>query len=227
MAPGQTIELPLAGRNARFVVAGVWRDYGRQNGAVVIARAPYVAQTGDESVTDAALWVEPGTAVAELGERIRAALPGGERLEISRPEEIRAASLEIFDRTFAATYALEAVAIVIGLFGLSSSLASRILGRRRELGMLRHIGMTRVQVSAMLTAEGLLTSAVGLAVGLGLGWLVGLILIHVVNRQSLHMPWAGLVTFAVVMLALATLAAAFTSWRAMRGDVVRAVREDW
>jgi putative ABC transport system permease protein len=233
MRPGQTIELPLAGRNARFVVAGVWRDYGRQNGAVVIARAPYVAQTGDESVTDAALWVEPGTAVAELGARIRAALPGGERLEISRPEEIRAASLEIFDRTFAATYALEAVAIVIGLFGLSSSLASRILGRRRELGMLRHIGMTRVQVSAMLTAEGLLTSAVGLAVGLGLGWLIGLILIHVVNRQSfhwgmsLHMPWAGLVAFAAVMLALATLAAALTSWQAMRGDVVRAVREDW
>jgi putative ABC transport system permease protein len=98
---------------------------------------------------------------------------------------------------------------------------------------LRHVGMTRSQLSAMLTAEGLLTSAVGLLVGLGLGWLISLILIHVVNRQSfhwgmsLHMPWLGLAAFCAVMLAVATLAAALTSRQAMRGDVVRAVREDW
>jgi putative ABC transport system permease protein len=99
--------------------------------------------------------------------------------------------------------------------------------------MLRHIGMTRGQVSAMLTAEGLLTSAVGLLVGLALGWVISLVLIHVVNRQSfhwsmaLHMPWLGLLAFGAAMLALATLSAALTSRQAMRGDVIRAVREDW
>jgi putative ABC transport system permease protein len=184
-------------------------------------------------VTDAALWLQPRAAASGVSARLRDSLPGGQRLEIAQPAEIRAQSLQIFDRSFAATYALEAVAILIGLFGLSSSLASRVLARRRELGMLRHVGMTRSQVSAMLTAEGLLTSAVGLLVGLGLGWLIGLILIHVVNRQSfhwgmtLHMPWLGLTAFAAAMLALATLAAAVTSRQAMRGDVVRAVREDW
>ncbi len=230
---GQQIELPLQGRALRFTVAGVWRDYARQNGAVVIERAPYVAATGDATVTDAGLWLRPGVTATDVSARLRASLPGAERLEIAQPAEIRALSLQIFDRSFAATYALEAAAIVIGLFGLSSSLASRVLARRRELGMLRHIGMTRGQVSAMLTAEGALTGAVGLAVGLLLGWLISLVLIHVVNRQSfhwgmaLHIPWLGLLGFGACMLLLAILAAAWTSRQAMRGDVVHAVREDW
>ncbi len=99
--------------------------------------------------------------------------------------------------------------------------------------MLRHIGMTRREIAAMLGAEGLLSSALGLAVGLVLGWLISLILIHVVNRQSfhwsmeLHTPWSGLALFSVVMLLLATLTAVVSGRHAMGGDAVRAVREDW
>jgi putative ABC transport system permease protein len=160
-------------------------------------------------------------------------VPNGERIELSEPGEIRRISLTIFDRTFAVTYALEACAILIGLFSLSGSVTALVLARRREFGMLRHIGMTRRQIAAMLGAEGLLSSALGLAVGLALGWLISLILIHVVNRQSfhwsmeLHVPWTGLVVFSFVMLALATVTAAVSGRQAMGGDVVRAVREDW
>jgi putative ABC transport system permease protein len=230
---GQVIALPVAGRSERFTVAGVWRDYARQTGAIAIDRALYIRLTGDTSATDAGLFLAAGESAPELEARLRVALPGGERLEISQPSEIRDLSLRIFDRSFAVTYALEAAAIVIGLFGLSSSLASQVLARRREFGMLRHIGMTRLQIAAMLGAEGALTSAVGLAVGCALGWLIGLILIHVVNRQSfhwsmeLHVPWSGLLLFAMAMVVLAVLAAMTSGRQAMGRDVVRAVREDW
>jgi putative ABC transport system permease protein len=231
--PGKVIELPIAGRTQALTVAGVWRDYARQNGAVIIQRQLYTSMTGDTSATDGGLWLEPGVSARELETRLRAALPGGERLEIAEPGEIRAVSLRIFDRSFAVTYALEAAAIVIGLFGLSSSLASQVLARRREFGVLRHIGMTRLQLGGMLAAEGALTSAVGLLVGCVLGWLLSLILIYVVNRQSfhwgmdLHIPWLALALFCAAMLGLATLTAVFSGRQAMGGDVVRAVREDW
>ena len=78
------------------------------------------------------------------------------------------------------------VALVIGLTGLSSSFGALVLARRREFGMLRHVGMTRRQIGTMLAAEGTLVSALGLLVGLALGFLISLILIHVVNRQSFH-----------------------------------------
>jgi putative ABC transport system permease protein len=231
--PGGVIELPLGGRRVRFLVAGVWRDYARQQGAVLIERYEYLRHTGDANANDAALWLEPGMTAAEFSKKIEALLPGGANVEVSGPGEIREVSLKVFDRTFAVTYALEAVAVMIGLFGLSAGFGALVLSRRREFGMLRHIGMTRRQIGAMLAAQGLLVSGVGLAMGLVLGWLISLVLIHVVNRQSfhwgmdLHMPWLLLVQFSAVMLALATLTAMASGRQAMSTDVVRSVKEDW
>jgi putative ABC transport system permease protein len=231
--PGAVIELPLGGRNARFTVAGIWRDYARQQGAVLIERYEYLRHTGDAYANDAALWLAQGADPASLAREIEARVAGGTNLEISGPGEIREVSLKIFDRTFAVTYALEAVAVVIGLFGLSSSFGALVLARRREFGVLRHIGMTRRQIGSMLAAQGLLVSALGLAVGLSLGWLISLVLIHVVNLQSfhwgmeLHLPWQLLAEFVGAMLVLATFTAIASGRRAMSGEAVRAVKEDW
>ena len=216
-----------------FVVAGIWRDYARQQGAIAIDRRTYIALTGDETATDVALWLAPGTTLAQLRDRIDAALPGATRLALATPGEIRALSLRIFDRTFAVTYALLAVAIVIGLTGLSSSFGALVLARRREFGMLRHLGMTRRQVAAMLAIEGFIVSAIGLAIGLALGIAMSVILVHVVNRQSfhwamdIHMPWTSLAVLTAVLLAAAVATTVASARQAMSGDVVRAVREDW
>jgi putative ABC transport system permease protein len=231
-AAGSRIDLPLAGKKQPFVVGGIWRDYARQFGAIVIERKTYAALSGDVRANDAALWLKPGATIAAATQALRA-LPGGSQLEISGPGEIRSASLAIFDRSFAVTYALEAVAVIVGLFGLSSSVGAIVLARRREFGMLRHLGMTRGQIGAMLAAEGGLLALLGVAAGLVLGGAISLILIHVVNRQSfhwsmgLHIPWSGLGAFALAMLALATVTAAVTGRQAMGGEAVRAVREDW
>jgi putative ABC transport system permease protein len=230
---GQTVDLPIAGRRVRCYVAGVWRDYARQSGAIVIPHEVFAALSGDARVSDAAVWTAGDATPALVASALRSHLAGGSRLEIAGPGEIRALSLRIFDRSFAATYALEAAAIVIGLFGLSSSITGQILARRREFGMLRHLGMARRQIVAMVTYEGMLTSGVGLLIGAGLGWLISLILIHVVNRQSfhwsmdVHIPWLGVLAFCALMLALACLTAMFGGRQAMRGDLVRSVREDW
>jgi putative ABC transport system permease protein len=233
LAPGQHVQVPLAGRRVDFTVAGVWRDYVRQNGALVIDRALYLKLTGDPLVTDAALWLTPGVDAQDVVARLRGSVSGGALLEIAAPGEIRRLSLSIFDRTFAVTYALEAAAVIIGLFGLSSGVAGQVLARRREFGVLRHLGMTRRQVSAMLSTEGMLSSALGLGIGLLLGWAISLVLIHVVNRQSfhwsmeLHLPWRSLALFSAAMLGLATVVAAVSGRSAMGKDVIRAVKDDW
>jgi len=231
--PGSVIEIPLGGRRARFTVAGVWRDYARQQGAVLIERYEYLRYTGDSYANDAAIWLVPGADPERVKRDLEARLAGGANIEMSGPEEIREVSLRIFDRTFAVTYALEVVAVVIGLFGLSSSFGALVLARRGEFGVLRHIGMTRGQIGVMLAGEGLLVSALGLAAGLTLGWLISLVLINVVNPQSfhwgmeLHMPWRLLAEFVAVMLTLATLTAIASGRQAMSADAIRAVKEDW
>jgi len=231
--PGSVVELPLAGESMRFTVAGVFRDYARQQGAIVIDRERYIALTGDLRATGGAVWLAPGATADALRATIAREIPGGDKLELALPGEIRAVSLAIFDRTFAVTYALELAAVVIGLAGLSSSFGALVLARRREFGMLRHIGMTRGQIGAMLATEGVAISGIGLIVGLGLGGLVSLILIHVVNRQSFHwsmeiaVPWLALGGFALAVLALASGTAVTSGRQAMGDDAVRAVKEDW
>lgn len=231
--PGSVIEIPLGGRRARFTVAGVWRDYARQQGAILMERYEYLRYTGDALANDAAVWLVPGADPDKVKRGIEARLAGGANIEMSGPKEIREVSLTIFDRTFAVTYALEVVAVVIGLFGLSSSFGALVLARRREFGVLRHIGMTRRQIGVMLAGEGLLVSALGIAVGLALGWLISLVLINVVNPQSfhwgmeLHMPWRLLAEFVTVMLTMATLTAIASGRQAMSSDAIRAVKEDW
>jgi len=161
------------------------------------------------------------------------AMAGPGVLEIARPGEIRALSLRIFDRTFAVTYLLEAVAIAIGLAGVAASFAALASARRREFGMLRHLGLTRRQIGWMLAQEGALAAGVGVLAGLLAGGAIGLVLIEVVNRQSfhwsmdLHVPWASLALFATGLILLAALAAVLAGRQAMRQDAVLAVREDW
>lgn len=230
--PGDTLSLPLAGRQHAFHVAGVWRDYARQNGAVLIDRDIYRRLTGDDRANDAGMWLAPGASASDAMRAIRT-LPGVDQLVFATPLEIRALSLTIFDRTFAVTYALEAAAVVIGLLGLSSAIGGQVLARRREFGLLRHLGVTRRQIARMLVVEGVTATTSGLVVGVTLGFGIGLILIHVVNRQSfhwgmeLHVPWTTLAAFGAAMLVSAAVTALASGRSALSTNVVRAVREDW
>lgn len=230
--PGKVVSLPLGGVAREFHVNGVWRDYSRQTGALMIDLAVYRQMTGDLRVNDAAITVDdPGT-TEQVANRLTA-LADGAALEVARPGEIRRISLHIFDRTFAVTYLLEAVAIVIGLAGVAASFASLAATRRKEFGMLRHLGVSRAQIGSMLALEGGLVASIGVLGGLLGGAGIGLILIEVVNRQSfhwsmdLHVPWGALLLFAGSLVALASLAAVLAGRQAMRQEAVLAVREDW
>lgn len=231
--PGDEIALPVGARSVRFTVAGIWRDYARQNGSVVMDRDLYVRLTDDRLVNDAAIWLAPGSSATEVSRALRERLDAWQGLEIAETGAIRARSLAIFDRTFAVTYALETAAVLIGLFGVSSAFGAQALARRREFGVLRHLGMTRRQIGVMLACEGGLIAAFGAAVGLLLGWVIGLVLIRVINRQSfhwsmdLHLPLLQLAILTVVLLAASAVTAAWSGRYAMRAEAARAVREDW
>ena len=146
---GSLITVPLDGRAVTFTVAGVWRDYVRQQGAIVIERARYVALTGDDTVNEAALWLAPAPR-RRRSRRRRALRRRAAHVVAATPGDLRKLSLAAFDRTFAVTYALEAAAVLIGIVGLSATLVAQTLARSREFGMLRHVGMTRGQLGAML-----------------------------------------------------------------------------
>ncbi len=221
-----------------FFIAGVWRDYARQSGAIAIDQRDFERITGDRRANDLALWLTGQAEPAQVQQAIRDAAeqssPGaGQLLEFASAGQIRATSLRIFDRSFAVTYWLQAVAIGIGLFGVAASFSAQVLARRKEFGLLAHLGLTRRQILAVVAGEGAAWTATGAIAGLGLGLAVSVVLVHVVNPQSFHwtmdlaIPWLRL----LALCAAVVLAGTVTAWLAGRAaagrDAVLAVKEDW
>ena len=232
LSRGSRFELPLGGRMQAFRVAGVWRDYARQHGAALIESRDYVALTGDDRVNDAALLLAPGATSAAVAQALRERF-GAEHITIALPGEIRAISLQIFDRTFLITYLMEAVAVVIGLFGIATTFAALAATRQGEFGMLRHLGFTRAEIGRLIATEGALTAGLGVVAGLAGGAAIAWVLIEIINRQSFHwsmelaVPWSGLTIFAVSLVMLAALVARLAGRHAMRQSAVLAVKADW
>ncbi len=232
-APDTVFTASLGGRAVRFSVRGLFRDYERQNGAVVIDRTAYLALTGDARANAAWLWLDDQADSNQVIETVRSRLPGIANYDVRRPGEIRALTLRIFDRTFAVTYLLEIIAVFIGLAGIAASTSAQVIARRAELGVLRHVGLMRRQIGFMLAAEGGLLGTVGVVAGLVIGSVVSLILIYVVNRQSFHwsmdvyFPWGLLAVLSVALIIAASVTAVWSGRLALRDDVIRAVKEDW
>lgn len=237
--PGTTFA-PLAqalGTTSTFFVAGVWRDYVRQFGTLTMDARDFERLTGDRSASDVALWLAPGAAEGEVQAAVRklaADEPGlGDAVELSSVAQIRATSLRIFDRSFAVTYWLQAVAIAIGLFGIAASFSAQVLARRKEFGLMAHLGFTRRQVLAVVAGEGAAWTAIGAVAGLALGLAVSVVLVHVVNPQSFHwtmdllVPWWRLVVLCAAVVAAGTLTAWLAGRAAAGRDAVLAVKEDW
>lgn len=232
---GSEISLPInqLARSTCFQVVAIWRDYARQHGAVALAKADYEALTGDFSVSDAALTLSGSASADQVVSQAREVLGDRPGLQIRSASDIRAVSLKIFDRSFAVTYALEAVALLVGLFGVATTYSGEALSREREFGMLRHLGLTRTSLARLFAAESFIAIGLGVLWGTGLGSLIAQVLIHWVNPQSFHWTmqthWPvgllGLSAFGLV--ALGVVCAIVAARRAAGQAPIAAVRADW
>lgn len=215
LAPGQQLRLPLLGRDTNVFIGGVWRDYARQFGAVVISRSDYEKLGGRFEPTDLALWPRDGQEAA--AKKWLSAYVKQYGLEFSESAEIRRLSLSIFDKSFAVTYALEAAAMMIGLFGLAVTLAASVWLRARELATLSALGFDRAMLTRAVMFEGLMIASIGLAIGLACGVAVGALLTHVINpqafhwRMQLHIPWFVVLVGVVLTLLAGLIASRFAA----------------
>src|SRR5262249_49239355 len=134
------------------------------------------------------------------------------RMFVQTNASLRAEALRIFDRTFAITYGLEAIAILVSLLGMAGTMITLILERRRELSLLRLVGADAGQIRRTVMIESGLLGAASQVLGIPLGFLLSVLLVDVINVQSFgwtiqwHVPVVFLAQAAVVLL-IASIAA--------------------
>jgi len=210
---GDLVTLPALDGPISLRVAGVYRDYSNDRGTVTVDRTLFRRLFRMDGARSLALRLEPSVSPGEGRRRVLAAAGARFALRVQTNASLRDAALALFDRTFAVTYALEAVAIAVAVLGVFSTLLALVLERRREIGLLRVLGASAARVSRAVRYEAAALSALGLALGVLAGAAMGWILIHVVNRQSFgwtirtDVPW-GFLAGALGLVLLATLAAA-------------------
>lgn len=210
---GEAVTLPALDGPVALRVAGVYRDYSNDRGTVTVDRALFRSLFRMEGAVSLAVRLEPGVAPEEARRRLLAAASGRYALRVQTNAALREAALALFDRTFAVTWALEAVAIAVAVLGVFSTLLALVLERRREIALLRVLGASAARVARAVRLEAAALSSLGVVLGVAAGAAMGLILVHVINRQSFgwtirtDVPWLFLAG-ALALVLLATLAAA-------------------
>jgi putative ABC transport system permease protein len=181
---GDVVRLQTPHGPADFRLAAVYFDYTTDRGVVVMDRGTFARHFGEMRPTSLTVYLRPGGDPVAVRADLLARLSERHRVFIHTNASIRDEVLRIFDSTFAITYALEAIAVFVGILGVSGTLLTLILERRRDLTTLRLVGADRSQIRKMVVLEagmiGVVSQALGLVAGLGLA----LILIYVINVQS-------------------------------------------
>ncbi|HEY4439099.1 MAG TPA: FtsX-like permease family protein [Candidatus Elarobacter sp.] len=231
IAPGDRIVLPTPSGPATFTVAAIYNDYSSDAGVVLADLRTYRRLFHDGSVNSIAVYAAPGVDLDRLrGAIVRATAPL--RLDVETNRELRGLVIRVFDRTFAITYALDVIAITIAVLGVVSTLFALVLERRREFGLLRYLGVTRGGVRATVLTEAAGIGLLGATLGIGIGMLLALLLIFVINRQAfgwlieLHVPGAFLGETVALVVAAAVVAGIWPAGIAARIRTADAVRTE-
>ncbi len=234
-------KLPNQGRGAilrllsdqgvhEFPIAAVYYDYAAGAGTVIMDDAVYRRLWNDRAVTSMAVYVQPGRDVDAVVQTLRSRFAGEEALVINPNAGLRRAVLDVFDRAFAITIALQLLATVVAFIGVLSALLSLQLERTRELGILAASGLTRRQLWGLTLLEtGLMGGAAGL-LALPAGLALALVLIYVINLRSfgwtllLQISPAAFAQALGVALLAALLAGIYPAWRQARIVIADALR---
>ncbi|HUL76325.1 MAG TPA: FtsX-like permease family protein [Vicinamibacteria bacterium] len=230
-ARGATVTL-LTDRGPRaFPVAGVFYDYATEQGTVFMTRNVYEAYWDDRGITSVGVHLVSGASADDVARALRVAL-AGTALDVSPHRSLRAAALRVFDHTFAVTRSLRLLAVVVAFIGVWSALMALQVERTRELATLATLGLDeRRQWALGLLETGLMGAVAGL-LALPLGWLLALILVHVVNVRSFGWtmrleadPWLFAQAF-LVSVGAAMLASVYPLVRLRRRSLAEALRAE-
>ena len=229
--PGDTIALALGTARPSFRVVDVYYDYGSERGSLLMDRQTMLRYLPDPAPSNLAIYVASNASVENVREEITQASVGY-RVLVASNRDLRAEAIRIFDRTFAITYALEAVAVIVAVMGIAGALLALVIDRRHELGLLRFLGAAAGQVRKQILVEAGLLGLLANFAGLALGFALSLVLIYVINKQSFgwtirfHWPVAVLLGAISVVYIATVLAGLYPAQVAVRLNPLEAVHEE-
>lgn len=215
-----------------FAIVGVFRDYTSSRGNVTMWLDVYRQLWGDQSVTAFSASVQPGQDVDAIVEAMRAELTQEQLLNVRSNAGLRAETMEVFDRTFLITSALQLITTTVAFVGVLSAMLALQLEKQRQMGILKAIGLTSGQLWSLTLLE---TGLIGIVAGilaLPTGYIVAEILLQLINKRSfgwslqMQLQAEPFVQALLIAVVAALLAGLYPAYRAVRRSAAEAMRFD-
>jgi putative ABC transport system permease protein len=181
---GDRIKLNTPQGEKEFLISGVFYDYSSDWGMVLLEKKLFQSLWNDETLHSAGIYLKEGFSQETFKETIRERYSKPYRLFVVSHRELRNEVLKIFDQTFAITYALEFIAIIVAILGIINSLNALIIERQRDIGIVRAVGAFRRQIEKTTLIEAGMIGFFSHIFGLLCGFLLSILLIYVINKQS-------------------------------------------
>jgi len=215
-----------------FPVVAVFYDYSSDRGSVLMDRSQVAELWHDDNVASLGLFLAPGVEPEAVAADLREGFRSRQSLLVQTNGALRQGSLEIFDRTFAITGALQLLTVLVAFIGIFSTLMSLQLERGREFAVLRASGMTPFQLGRLTLLAtglmGLLAGTCSMPLGYGLAW----VLVHVINVRSfgwtlqIALEPRFFVQSLLVAVGAAVLAGLYPALRLGRMNISEALRQE-
>ncbi len=182
---------------------------------------------GDQPINFAFVRVEPGQADA-VGQRIERLLKDYTGVEVQPGNFVGQIVGNVFDFLIGAVNALLGMSVIVALVGIVNTMTLSIFERRRELGMVRALGMTRQQVGRMIRLEAVLIGLLGTIIGMGAGVLLSWVVVSSIDEIEIGLSfnWARVGLIFAVGVLVGVLASLLPARRATRLDMLEAMRSE-
>ncbi len=229
---GDTLTLQTPRGLARFQIAGTYRDYTRDRGLIMIDRKNFDKWWSDPRVHSLAVYLDKGADAEKIADDFRTQFSSGGEFIVYSNRSLRQRILTIFDQTFAVTYVLRLIAIIVAIVGIFLSVTALVAERQREIGVLRAIGASRGQIQRWFMAESALVGLVSSLLGIVSGVCLSMVLTWIVNKAffgwtiDLQFPWSLIAFTPLWIVPAAMIAAALPALQASRIDIATAVRSE-
>lgn len=225
---GDEVTLPTPKGEQRFRIAAQFYDYSNDSGTISMDKALFQKWFGESLPTHIAIYLKPGVDAEAVKTELVQQLEGKGFVAIFTNAGLRTEVLRIFDSTFAITWALEIIAILVAMAGVAATMMTLILERKEEIRLLRIAGAEASQVKRTIMIESGLLGAVSQGLGLVVGVLLSLVLIHVINPQSFgwsirfYLPWSFLLGSTLLTVFGTMLAGAWPARRSVKSGFIAA-----
>jgi putative ABC transport system permease protein len=219
---GDVFILPTPIGPQTILIRGEYYDYSSDLGAIMLDESFFLKSYSNTKTNYLSVYTDPNIPTETIKNSIENKMHSSQKVIIYTQKTLMNEVLTIFNSTFAITWALEGIGILVAVLGIIATIIQQVFEQLPHLKTLQRLGFSNQQLNTLITIESTFLAFLIHITGACLGIILSMILIFVVNPQSfgwtmpVTIPWSFILAsfiLGVLMMNLTSRQALHTIMR--------------